>query len=129
MDDQILPKYQSGASLLVVEDEEDYRNILSEKLESEGFIVQKAENGQVALEYLKNNEVDLILLDMLMPSMDGTTFFYNLKNVLNKNTPVIILTNYTDTAYPGGVVDFVIKTNTSLSEVVEKVKKYLPIKL
>ena len=129
MDDQNLPKYQAGASLLVVEDEDDYRNVLSEKLESEGFKVQKAENGQVALDYLENNEVDLILLDMLMPSMDGTTFFYNLKNVLNKNIPVIILTNYTDTAYPGGVVDFVIKTNTSLSEVVEKVKKYLPIKL
>lgn len=124
---QQVPKKSLGR-ILIVEDEKDYRNILAEKLETEEFTVLKAENGEAALNIIKNTDVDLILLDMLMPQMDGTTFFYHLKNTLKKDIPVIILTNYTEMAYPEGVVDFVIKANASLDEVVEKVKKNLPVK-
>ena len=119
----------SGRRILIVEDEKGYRDVLTERLQAEGFTILQAENGQVALDLLKNTDEDIILLDLLMPVMDGTTFFYHLKNTLKKDVPVIILTNFTETAYPTGVVDFVVKTNTSLDEVVAKVKKYLPIKL
>jgi len=129
MDNQQDSPQKSLGRILIVEDEKDYRNVLAEKLETDGFTVFKAENGQLALNLMKNTDVDLILLDMLMPQMDGTTFFYNLKNTLKKDIPVIILTNFTEMAFPHGVVDFVVKANASLDEVVDKVKKNLPVKL
>jgi len=115
--------------ILIVEDEKDYRDVLAEKLQMDGFATLKADNGNTALDILKRTDVNLILLDLLMPQMDGTEFFYHLKNTLKKNIPVIILTNFSETAYPQGVADFVIKTNTSLDEVVKIIKKHLPITL
>lgn len=128
MDNQQQPLQQSEYSILIVEDEKNYRDILTERLQSDGFSVLQAENGEIALDIVKNSSVDIILLDMLMPQMDGTTFFYHLKNTLKKDIPVIILTNFTETAYPRGVVDFVVKSNTGLDEIINKIKKYLPIK-
>ncbi len=120
---------QTGKRVLIVEDEKDYRDVLTERLEQEGFTVQQAEDGEKALELMKTADVDLILLDMLMPKMDGVTFFYHLRNTLNKpNIPVIILTNFTEAAYPKGVTDFVVKSNTSLDDVVKKVKNNMPVK-
>lgn len=128
MDNQQQIPQKSLGRILIVEDEKNYRDVLAEKLEMEGFAVLKAENGQLALSLMKNTDADLILLDMFMPQMDGATFFYHLKNTLKKDIPVIILTNFTEMAYPKGVVDFVVKTNVSLDEVVEKVKNNLPVK-
>lgn len=125
---QSAPSQQGSRRLLIVEDEKDYRDVLAERLQTEGFTVLQAENGQLALNLMKNTDVDLILLDMYMPQMDGTTFFYHLRNTLMKNIPVIILTNFTEMAYPEGVADYVVKVNTSLDEIVEKIKKNLPAK-
>lgn len=80
----------SKKKILVVEDEKQYREVLSERLLQEGYDVLQAENGQTALNILKNTDAHLILLDMLMPQMDGVTFFYHLKNTLKKEIPVII---------------------------------------
>lgn len=113
---------QTKKTVLVVEDEKEYREVLAEKLQMEGFNALTAENGDQAIELLKTADASLILLDMLMPEMDGATFFYNLKNVLKKEIPVIILTNFTETAYPEGVADFLVKSNTSLDDVIAKVK-------
>lgn len=115
--------------ILIVEDEKEYRDVLTERFQSEGFIVLQAENGQLALDLLLNTQVDLIILDLLMPQMDGSTFLHYLKNTLNRNIPVIILTNFTEAIYPAGVTDFIIKANTSLEEVVQKVKKNLSMKV
>lgn len=128
MDNKQQTSQQSLGSILIVEDEKEYRDILAERLQTEGFTVLKAENGQLALNLMKNTDVDLILLDMLMPQMDGVTFFYHLKNTLKKDIPVIILTNFTEMAYPEGVVGFIVKANVTLDEVVEKIKKNLPVK-
>ena len=116
-------------AVLIVEDEKDYRDVVAERLEEEGYKIFKAENGQVAFDLLKNTNVDLILLDMLMPQMDGVTFFYHLRNTLGRNTPVIILTNFTKTAYPEGITDFVVKSNTSLEDVVQKIKNNIQVKI
>lgn len=112
--------------ILIVEDEKDYRDVLTEKLQAEGFQIFQAQDGQQALDFMKNADVDLILLDMLMPQMDGVTFCYKLKNELNKNIPILILTNFVESAYPDGVQDFVVKSNTTLEEIVQKVKDNLP---
>ncbi|MDP1710114.1 MAG: response regulator [bacterium] len=128
LDNQQQISQQSGPRILIVEDEKDYGDVLEERLQAEGFTVFKVENGQLALNFMKNTDVDLILLDMLMPQMDGATFFYHLKNTLKKDIPVIILTNFTEMAYPEKAADFVVKANTSLDEVVDKIKKNLPVK-
>ncbi len=128
---QITLQPQIEQSILIVEDEKDYRDVLVERFEKEGFKVLQAENGELALKLLKNTDVDIdiILLDLLMPQMDGVTFFYHMKKTLGKSIPVVILTNYTEAAFPEGVTDFIIKANTSLDEVVKKVKKNIPIKV
>ena len=61
--------------LLLVEDDDDVRNALADLLESEGFRVAQARNGQDALDFLRSHEPpSVILLDLMMPVMDGWTF-------------------------------------------------------
>jgi len=122
----VQPIPQSTAKrILIVEDDKDYRDVLTELLEEEGFKVINAENGQVGMDLLKNTDVDLVLLDILMPEMDGITFYNQMRNALKKNIPVIMLTNFTTTVHPEGVTDFIIKSNTSLDEVLKKIKMIL----
>ena len=112
-------------TILIVEDEKQYRDILAKKLETSGYTVLTAQNGQYALNIVKSSSIDLIILDIFMPVMDGLTFYYHLKNTLKKTIPVIILTNLTETTYPSDVKDFIVKANTSLDQVMEKIKKTL----
>lgn len=112
-------------TILIVEDDQLLRQALSKKFQNEGFEVLQAENGKFALNILKNRDVDMITLDLLMPEMDGITFLYNLKNDLKKEIPTIILTNLSNTAYPSTIKEVLVKSNTSIDQVVEKVKKYL----
>ena len=122
----VQPAVQSIAKrILIVEDDKDYRDVLAELLVGEGFKVLDAENGQVGIELLKNTDVDLVLLDLLMPQMDGVTFYNHMRNALKKNIPVIMLTNFTTTVRPEGVADFIVKSNTSLDEVLKKIKMIL----
>lgn len=93
----VLQKYQIGnhstSLVMIVEDDEMFNEIITKSLESQGWQVCQAENGQVALELLDNNKPDLILLDLSMPIMDGFEFLTHLYN--NKkwcSTPVIVLT-------------------------------------
>ena len=116
-----------GKKILIVEDDREYRNILSEILKESGFVILEAENGEVGLEVLKNSQVDLILLDIIMPEMDGGGFLYRLKNTLKKDIPVIILTNLVEGPYKEEGTDFVIKANVSLDEIVKKVKAKLQL--
>src|SRR3990167_7834364 len=99
MDNQKQPPERFSPRILIVEDEKDYRDVLAEKLHTDGFTVLQAENGELALNLMKDVYVDLILLDMYMPQMDGATFFYHLRNTLKKDIPVIILTNFMEMTY------------------------------
>lgn len=112
--------------ILIVEDNIQYQGLLHKRLLTEGYSVSTANNGKVALEIVKKEQIDLILLDLLMPEVDGVTFYYQLENILKKHLPIIILTNITTaTAYNQDVKEVIVKSNVSLDEVVEKVKKYL----
>lgn len=72
-DDQMgdLNEEQSRPTILVVDDEEDIRNMLRLTLTRAGYDVREAEDGEIALERLQGDLPDLILLDVLMPGMDG----------------------------------------------------------
>lgn len=85
------------AKILVVEDEPYIRKILRVQLETSGYSVMTAENGVQALEQIKKDRPDLVLLDLMMPDMDGHEVCKRLKGCYEtSNVPVIILTAKSD---------------------------------
>jgi CheY-like chemotaxis protein len=86
--------------VLIVEDEEDTRNFLSEILQIDGFNVATAANGIEALEYLQNSELPcLIIMDLRMPIMSGPEFrAAMLENAKFAKIPVIVVTAFEPTA-------------------------------
>ena len=75
--------------VLIVDDEEGIRSVIKEYCLFEHFDVLEASNGVEALDLLKNNSVDIIVLDIMMPKMDGYSTLRELKN--NYQIPVIML--------------------------------------
>lgn len=113
-------------TILIVEDDKKYQELLVKTLTEEKYTVLKAENGKEALEIVKKEHIDLILLDLLMPEVDGVTFYYQLEQVMKKHIPIIVLTNLSDaTGFSKDIKEVLVKANTSLEDVVATVKKYL----
>ena len=75
--------------LLIVDDEKLIRDVIKTYAETENYETLEAENGLEALNIIKKENIDLIILDIMMPKMDGMTFLEELKK--KKNIPVIIL--------------------------------------
>lgn len=117
--------------ILVVEDEPSLLGALQNKLTQEGFEFIEAQNGQIGLEKALAEKPDMILLDIIMPVMDGLTMLNKLReDEWGKKVPVIILTNLSDDekvmeAVKQGSYDYLIKSNWSIDEVIRKVKERL----
>jgi DNA-binding response OmpR family regulator len=82
--------------ILVVEDDGSMREIVSHKLELHGFEVIQAEDGKVALELFQQKKPDLVLLDLMLPEVDGFAVLENIRKNSDPGlsaTPVIILSN------------------------------------
>lgn len=117
--------------ILIIEDEKLLREAFAYLLKSEGFEVDWAENGSVALSKLASFKPDLILLDMLMPVMDGMTFLQEAQ--LPANHPgvmTLVLSNLSDAitfddAHEYGVTGSVLKADLSPAQLAEMVKKML----
>lgn len=77
--------------ILVVDDDPDILEALSEILEVEGFEIRRARNGREALDRLDPGRPDLILLDLMMPVMDGWEFAQKLRAIPNLDPPPIIV--------------------------------------
>lgn len=75
--------------ILVVDDETLIREVIKEYSLNEGYTVDEAENGREALEMIEKNDYDVVIMDVMMPTMDGLTAIKELKEI--KNIPVIIL--------------------------------------
>ena len=91
----LLERYESHAekgTVLVVEDDENTRDLLRRTLESEGHEVCEAANGREGLECLEENEPGLVLLDLMMPKMDGFEFLEALRTGENHDVPVVVVT-------------------------------------
>lgn len=115
--------------ILVIEDEQTLANVLEFKLSHEGYIVKSVNNGVTALEVLAEEKFDLILLDLIMPIMDGFQVLEELKQ-RKISTPVIVLTNLNQAedkkrVMAFGVKGFFIKTNISVFEIVDHAKRLL----
>lgn len=119
--------------VLLVEDDTFLANIYKTKFDMEGFKVSVSENGEEGLTDAKKKKPDIILLDILLPKMDGFTVLEKLKEDSSaKDIPVILLTNLgqKDDVSKGlemGAKDYLIKAHFKPSEVVDKVKKVLKI--
>jgi len=113
---------------MIVEDDSFVMDIYKTKLSQEGFSVVEAENGTEALKKLKTTKPDLMLLDIIMPYMDGLEVLKKMKeNEDTKNIPVILLTNLSqkeevDKGMSLGAKDYLIKSHFTPSEVLEKIK-------
>ncbi|HSW48052.1 MAG TPA: response regulator [Candidatus Saccharimonadales bacterium] len=120
---------EPAKKVLIVEDEEALANALEDKFKAEGFQIEKAENGELGLEKAKAFKPDVILLDLLMPIMDGKTMLFKLRAIDEfKHLPVVVLTNngeienIRDTQFYNNAVEFLIKSNVSLEDIVKRVK-------
>src|SRR6185436_5846383 len=114
----------NGHMMLIVEDEKSLLKALAEKFGHEGFRVLTAENGEKGLGLAKENLPEIILLDIVMPKMDGLTVIKNLRAYeKTKKIPVILLSNLYDNervaeAGKYGVYDYLIKSDWKLEDVV-----------
>ncbi len=122
--------------LLIIEDEKILSDTLEEKLVLEGFDVIKAFDGDEGLKLALTDHPDLILLDLLMPKVDGITVFKKIReDSWGAHAPVVILTNVNSPSKVSeamavnsdDVFDYLVKTSTSLDSIISHIKKRLNI--
>ncbi len=117
--------------ILLIEDDSFLVEMYTTKFELEGFDVVSAEDGQKGLDMVKKEKPDIILLDILMPKMDGFAVLDALKkDKALADIPVILLTNLgqkedVKKGFEKGAVGYLIKAHFMPSEVVDKIKKIL----
>lgn len=114
--------------ILIAEDERAIAGALNLKLNHEGFESQVAFNGKEAMEKLQSDKFDLLILDLIMPQLDGFGVLAEIKEKGIK-IPVIVASNLSQAediskAKEMGAIDFFIKSDTPVAEIVEKIKKY-----
>lgn len=117
--------------ILFIEDESSLQKAIGEVLKQEGFEVSSALDGQEGLEKLKEERPDLILLDLILPKLDGFEVLKRIKvDPKIKNIPVIVLTNLegsgdVEKALELGATTYLVKANYELADVVVKIKQTL----
>lgn len=115
--------------VLVIEDDSAMAKALEIKLVHAGFEVKITGNGEEGQAVLKKEDFSLVLLDLVMPKLDGFDVLEKLKEKGSK-TPVIVLSNLSHPddekrARELGAADFLIKSNTPIAIIVERVKEKL----
>lgn len=119
--DQNTPK-----SVLIIEDDKPLLHALQLKLGNAGFTVTPADSGQKGLQLINNNKFDIIVLDLIMPLIDGFQVLEGIK-FLPYKPRILVLTNLEQPedrkrALDAGAHKFFIKTNTPLSSLVDEIK-------
>jgi DNA-binding response OmpR family regulator len=115
--------------ILVIEDEKDHLNVMRSKLELEGYIVLSAEDGVIGLRMIEEEKPDLVLLDVILPSMDGFEILAEMQKK-NLTSPVIIVSNSgqpveIDKGMALGAKDYLVKAEFNPADVIQKVHKQL----
>ena len=119
-------------SVLIVEDEVSLRGALRDKFIREEFLVYEAKDGEEGLSTALAYRPDVILLDMMMPRMDGMTMLANLRSAdsWSEHVPVFVLTNLgeDDKLAMKGITDdmfahYLVKSNWSIDQIVGKVRE------
>ena len=116
--------------VLIVDDDSAVRSLLRHRFETDNIEVETANDGIAALKHLATHTPDLVILDRLMPRLEGTAVLYEIKNKINlKSIPVMILTamsnrNEASEWFKRGAVDFIAKPFNP-DEVLMRARKYL----
>lgn len=122
---------KKGAKVLIVEDESALLEVLADKFRREHFTVFASSDGQEGLDSALKHKPDIVVLDIVMPSMDGLTMLKRLReDKWGNHVPVLILSNLSDPeqineATGRGRVEYLVKSNWGLDDVVQKVQQTL----
>ena len=117
--------------IAIIEDDAAIAQMYRMKFEAEGFFVETAENGKYGLELAEEMRPDIILLDLMMPEMNGDEMLVKMRTTdWGKNIKVIVLTNMGESEVPANVRDlgvkaFILKANMTPRQVAELVKEQL----
>jgi DNA-binding response OmpR family regulator len=117
--------------VLIVEDAQEQLELFAKSFRRAGFDVFGAHDGGHAMDRVRDIKPDIILLDQMMPEVDGTTFLQNLRRFPKyKNTPVILITGITDKSLKNkatnlGVSDVLVKGSFQLKELIALVRQRL----
>lgn len=120
-----------ATKIAIIEDDQAISQMYRIKFEAEGYQVETAENGRLGLELAEQMRPDIILLDLMMPEMNGDEMLMLLrKTTWGKNTKVVVLTNMGEQEVPDevkqmGVVAIILKAEMTPRQVAELVKKQL----
>lgn len=125
----------ANKKVLIIEDDEAMLNALYDTLSGEGFGVYKARDGKEGLTSALSEHPDIIVLDILMPEMDGTILMERLReDEWGQKVPVIVLTNVKPEKNDilDGVIEYrpayyLVKSDVSLETIVTKIKELLGI--
>ena len=127
-----MKKAATNHKLLIIEDEEYLLDLYVEVLSSEGFTVDRASDGNEGYEAMKKGGYDLVLLDVMLPKMDGFQILEKLTNhpPAEPNKGVLILSNLGKDAHVAkgisfGVRGYLVKAELTPDQLVQEVKSYL----
>jgi two-component system, response regulator, stage 0 sporulation protein F len=114
------------SKILIVEDEQHQRELYSMELQEEGYQVDQASNGKEAVELVKGNKYDLVVLDIRMPEMDGIEALGKILS-RDKKIPIIIYTAYSNykSNFMTWTADAYITKSSNLQELKEKIAEIL----
>lgn len=120
-----------SAKIAIIEDDLAISQMYRIKFEAEGMTVETAENGKLGLELAENMKPDIILLDLMMPEMNGDEMLKKLRATdWGKNIKVVILTNMGEQEVPQdvkelGVTSVILKADMTPRQVAENIKQQL----
>jgi len=118
-------------TILVIEDDKFLRELISRKLTGEGFDVLEAVDGEEGIKKIKEGKPDLVLLDLILPSIDGFEVLTRVREDPEVSSiPVIILSNLgqreeVEKGLKLGAIDYLIKAHFTPGEIIEKIKNVL----
>ncbi|MBM3206474.1 MAG: response regulator [Candidatus Staskawiczbacteria bacterium] len=121
----------SKKNILIVEDDQFFRELLKKKLTSVGFSIIEASNGEDGIEKVKSKKPDLIILDLLLPNIDGFEVLSKVKTSSDtSSTPVIIVSNLgqqedIEKGMKLGANDYLIKSQFDIESIVSKINNIL----
>ena len=124
-------KSGEGKRVLIVEDDFILAETLEKKFIQKNHYAQKALNASEARRILQNTKIDVILLDLILPDVDGFSFLSELKHDNRfKDIPIVIISNLgqredMERGLRGGAIDYIVKANTVPGEIVERVEALL----
>ena len=119
------------SKIAIIEDDSAISMMYRIKFEAEGYVVETAENGKLGLELIKEMKPDIILLDLMMPEMNGDEMLKKLRETdWGKDIKVIILTNMGESEAPESIKAlnieaFILKANMTPRQVAELVKEHI----